>query len=268
MADLPAKPNAGVAAPNIPSTVSTKNELKLARSLQQKKFRDQLGLFLVQGPKLVGELVRSSWPVETIYATRIAMVKHDLPSAIALPPHELDRIGTLESGNEVIAVARKVSVGPLKDLGPEELVLAMDGITDPGNLGTVLRVADWFGIKRVWCNSGSVDVYNPKCVQASMGAIFRVTVDQVDLPELLKRQQVEGATIFHATMGGASVFSKDLARKAIIVLGSESHGISAEVLQVGGQAISVPGSGGSESLNVAMAAAALCTEFSRQRGLR
>jgi len=247
--------------------VSTKNELKLARSLQQKKFRDQLGLFLVQGPKLVGELLRSSWPVEAIYATEVAMVKHDLHKAIAVPPHELDRIGTLESGNEMIAVARKAAVGPLKDLGPEELVLAMDGITDPGNLGTVLRVADWFGIKRVWCNSGSVDVYNPKCVQASMGAIFRVTVDQVDLPDLLKRQHALGATIYYATMGGASVFGKDLARKAIIVLGSESHGISAEVLQVGGQAISVPGSGGSESLNVAMAAAALCTEFSRQRGL-
>lgn len=247
--------------------MSTRNELKLARSLQQKKFRDQLGLFLVQGPKLVGELLRSSWPVETIYATEGAIAKGDLHQAVAVPPHELERIGTLESGNEVIAVARKAAVGKLKDLGPEELVLAMDGITDPGNLGTVLRVADWFGIRRVWCNAGSVDVYNPKCVQASMGAIFRVRVEQVDLPELLQEQQAEGATIYHATMGGGSVFSTKLERKAILVLGSESHGISAEVLQVGGQAISVPGSGGSESLNVAMAAAALCTEFSRQRGL-
>ena len=256
-----------MAAPNIPSTLSTRNELKLARSLQQKKFRDQHGLFLVQGPKLVGELLRSGWPVETIYATESAKAKGDLLHAVVLPPHELERIGTLESGNEVIAVARKAVVGVLKDLGPDELVLAMDGITDPGNLGTVLRVADWFGIQRVWYNAGSVDVYNPKCVQASMGALFRVRVEQVGLPELLQRQQAAGASIYHATMGGVSVFGTKLARKAILVLGSESHGISAEVLQVGGEAISVPGSGGSESLNVAMAAAALCTEFSRQRGL-
>ena len=247
--------------------MSTRNELKLARSLQQKKFRDQLGLFLVQGPKLVGELVQSGWPVEKIYATEGAIAKNNLSDAVALPPHELERIGTLESGNELIAVARKAAVGVLQDLGPVELVLALDGITDPGNLGTVLRVADWFGIQRIWCNAGSVDVYNPKCVQSSMGAIFRVQVEQVDLPKVLQGQQAAGATVYQATMGGTSVFKTQIERKAILVLGSESHGISMEVLQVGGHSISVPGSGGSESLNVAMAAAALCTEFSRQRGL-
>ncbi len=241
--------------------------LKHARSLQQKKYRDLHGSFLVQGPKLVGELLRSQWIVEALYATEEAIVKHGLERATAIPAHELDRIGTLESGNEVIAVVPKPSIGPIEDLGPSELVIALVGITDPGNLGTVVRVADWFGVERIWCSNGSVDVYNPKCVQASMGAIFRVRVDQVDLPLVLAGQKAAGAVIYLATMEGMSVFKESLAEKAVLVLGSESHGISEGVLELDGRPISVPGAGGAESLNVAMAAAAMCTEFSRQRGL-
>lgn len=234
--------------------------------MRQKKFRDEHGQFLVQGPKLVGEMLHARWPVEAILATPEAAQRLGIEDATIVPGHELDRIGTLESGNEVVALARKPQERVSLDPGPEEFVLALDGIADPGNLGTVIRLADWFGIGQVWCNTGSVEVYNPKCVQASMGAIFRVAVEYVDLPRTLADQQANGAAIYFATMDGRSVFNERLAPKAVLVLGNESHGLSPAVLAVGGTRIAIPGKGGAESLNVAMAAAAFCTEFARQRG--
>jgi TrmH family RNA methyltransferase len=247
--------------------VSTKALLKHARSLQQKKFRDQHGEFLVQGPKVVAELIASRWPVSALLATEGMAERAEFRGAEVVPAHELDRIGTLESGNELIAIARKPANTPPVDLAADELVIALDGISDPGNLGTVLRIADWFGVGRVWCSAGSVDPFNPKCVQASMGAIFRVAVQHADLGLLLKRQQEQGAVLYLASMEGRSVFAENLARKAILVLGSESHGISAEVRGLKNTLVSIPGKGGAESLNVAMAASALCMEFARQRAL-
>ena len=244
-----------------------KTLLKHARSLQQKKFRDLHGSFLVQGPKVVEELLRSSWRVETILATAEMARRAGLQQATIVPGHELDRIGTLESGNELIAIVHKAEVLPVTDLGGDELVIALDGITDPGNLGTVIRIADWFGIRRIWCSTNSVEIYNPKCVQASMGAIFRVRVDHVELAPLLARQHSAGAALYKASMEGRSVVKERLASKAVLVLGSESHGLSAEVRALPGTLIGIPGGGGAESLNVAMAASALCMEFTRQRTL-
>jgi TrmH family RNA methyltransferase len=244
-----------------------KTILKLARSLRQKKFRDEHGLFLVQGPKLVGEMINADWPFGSVMATAEAAGRMGLSEATIVPRHELDRIGTLESGNEVIALARKPDRAFRPRPGTDELILALDGIADPGNLGTVLRLADWFGIDRVWCGKGSVEVFNPKCVQSSMGAIFRVTVEYMDLPEALTNEGAEGSTIYLATMDGSSVFKERLARRAVLVLGNESHGISEAVRASGGKEVGIPGIGGAESLNVAMAATAFCTEFSRQRSL-
>lgn len=239
--------------------------LKYARSLQQKKFRDQHGEFLVQGAKLVRELLDSGWPVSHVLASAGCAARMGLQQAVVVPDHELVRAGTLESGNEVIAIARRPAAGEVADAGPDELVLALDGVGDPGNLGTVVRIADWFGILRVWCGAGSVDAFNPKAVQASMGALFRVSVEQVDLPVLLQRQVASGVALYKASMEGRSVFGVSLARRAVLVLGSESHGLSGGVRAVPGEFIGVPGGGGSESLNVAMAASALCMEFHRQR---
>lgn len=247
--------------------MSTKALLKHARSLQQKKFRDQHGEFLVQGPKVVAELLISGWPVSALLATEAMAGRPEFSGADVVADHELERIGTLESGNDLIAIARKPVQGSLSDLAADELVIALDGISDPGNLGTVLRIADWFGVQRVWCGTGSVDPFNPKCVQASMGAIFRVGVAQVDLASALSGQQGKGATLYMASMEGRPVFAERLARKAVLVLGSESHGISDEVRGLSGVLLSIPGKGGAESLNVAMAASALCMEFARQRAL-
>lgn len=263
----PTWPVAGKAAPNIPRPLSTKDLLKHARKLQQKKFRELHGQYLVQGPKLVQELLRSGHRVSALLATAAAAEHLHLTEAIVVPDHELERIGTLESGNEVVAIVERPAISPVALLGASELVIALDGISDPGNLGTVVRIAAWFGIRRVWCSANSVDVFNPKCVQASMGAIFRVRVDHLELPAELRRQQAAGATLYMASMEGRSVLQEKLQHKAVLVLGSESHGLSEAVRRIPGVLIGIPGGGAAESLNVAMAASALCMEFTRQRAL-
>lgn len=246
--------------------MSTKGALKHARSLQQKKFRDLHGQFLVQGPKVVQELLASGWPVVDVFATAERAERMGLRDATIVPDFELARVGTLDSGNDVVAIAQRPALdGPVADMGPDELVLALDGISDPGNLGTLIRIADWFGVKRLWCAQGSVDAYNPKTVQAAMGALFRVSVAVVDLPHLISRQIAAGVPVYLASMEGRPVFQVDLARRAVLVLGSESHGLSPELRALQATLIGIPGGGGSESLNVATAAAALCMEFTRQR---
>lgn len=244
--------------------MGTKAELKILRSLRQKKFRDEHGLYMAQGPKLVRELLTAGLRPERLLASAVSQQRHAWPGAEVVADHELERIGTLEAGNEVVAVMRKPLPVPYTTPGPGGLALALDGIADPGNLGTVLRIADWFGVDHVICTPDSVEVFNPKCVQASMGAIFRVQVHYTDLPALLRQQAASGVTVYAADMGGTPVFDERLQCPAVLVLGSESHGLSAQVRAVVGRMIAVPRSGAAESLNVAMAASALCMEFARQ----
>lgn len=245
--------------------MSRPEAIKNVRALHQKKFRAARGCFLVQGRKLVAEALGSDLRVLSAYATADAAEELADARVTVLPGQDLARMGTFESGNEAVAVvAVPRSVLPTA-LGPRELALALDGVNDPGNLGTVLRVADWFGVKHVLLGAGSVEPYNPKCVQASMGAILRVAVHEVDLPDALRHLSKAGAAIFFAEMDGHDVFEAAMAPPAVIVLGSESHGISGSVHRVGGTSITIPRYGGSESLNVAMAASALCMEFSRRQ---
>jgi TrmH family RNA methyltransferase len=148
-----------------------------------------------------------------------------------------------------------------------ELVLALDGISDPGNLGTVLRIADWFGISRVLCTPTSVELTNPKCVQATMGALFRVSVGVVDLAPQLADWRAQGVHLYVASMEGVSVFEQELKRPAVLVMGSESHGVSDAVRALRAGLIAIPRGGGGESLNVATATSALCMEFARQASM-
>jgi TrmH family RNA methyltransferase len=252
------------AAPKISAPVTTQAELKRLRALHQRRGREEQGRYLVQGGRLVGELLDSGAPVEAIYATREAARRLHHPALQVLADHELDRLGTLEGGNVLVAVVPAPQAAPLFSPSGNELVLVLDGISDPGNLGTLLRLADWFGVRRVVTSTSSVDALNPKCVQATMGSIFRVQVARCDLVPLLTQWQQAGTMLYLASMEGASVFDLELRRPAALVLGSESHGISAEVRQVPAQAIAIPRFGAGESLNVATAAAALCMEFARQ----
>lgn len=244
--------------------LSTALERRAVRALHQKKNRQEQGLFLVQGPKLVAELLASSFRVIAIHVADGAGQAYPRDLVREHPAHEIGRMGTLESGNSVIAVAEMPADVPIHAIAEDELVIALDGIADPGNMGTLLRIADWFGVRRVLCSADSVEEYNPKCVQASMGSVFRVAVQRCELASELDRLRAEGATLYLASMEGRDVLAERLQRPAVLILGSESHGPSAAVRGVGARTIAVPRVGAAESLNVAMAASALCMEFLRQ----
>jgi len=240
------------------------------RALHGKKERGTTGLFLVQGHKMVGELFGAAFKPQAVYATAGAAGALAVAATAArvqvevLPHHEMQRLGTFDNGNEVVAVVKQPPGA--SDAPPEsnELVLALDGVHDPGNLGTVLRIADRFGVRRVLCSMGCVEVFNPKCVQASMGSILRVAVRYDELPARLVAWRNAGARIYLADGAGTDVFSAALVRPAVLVLGSESHGLSPQVLGLDAERIAIPQFGNAESLNVAAAAAALCMEFARR----
>ena len=246
----------------------TQAELKRARSLRDKKGRGTHGRFLVQGLKQVIELIASERPYDVIYATDTAALQLPMAQVTVVPHHDMDRLGTLESGNEVVAVVPFLPQADMEPAGAGELILALDGVSDPGNVGTILRVADHFGVRRVLLSAHCADEYNPKCVQASMGALLRVRTRSVDLPQALSALAASGAAIYRAEVNGGIVFHEQLRRPAVLILGSESHGITSEVQGVGGTPISIPNLGGAESLNVGMAASALCMEFARQAEVR
>lgn len=234
------------------------------QALHQRKGREQNGLFLVQGAKLVEELLASDLVVRTIHATEEIASRLKNETVQVWPDHALDRMGTLESGNQVVAVVQRPRTGAIGSLEAGELVLALDGIADPGNMGTMLRIADWFGVRRLLCSPDCVEEFNPKCVQASMGSLFRVTVHRGVLSVELDRLRSAGAHLYAASMEGSNVFETPLPRPAVLILGSESHGVSAGVRALGARTIAVPRAGAAESLNVAMAASALCMEFTRR----
>ncbi|MGV9012624.1 MAG: TrmH family RNA methyltransferase [Flavobacteriales bacterium] len=255
--------------------MSGSTQLKRVRALHRRKEREEQGLFLVQGRKLVGELLKSSMVVLEIYGTEDAAREMGLeggtqlgPGAAKtavsiLPAHDLDRMGTLQSGNEVLAVVRMPTATELRMPGEGMFNLALDGVSDPGNLGTLLRIADWFGATQVWC-AGGVDPYNPKTVQSSMGSLFRLVPCAVeDLSGALAKAHAEQVSVYKAESSGESVFDSRMKKPCILVMGSESHGLSEGVRAAPGTSIAIPGHGGAESLNVAAAAAALCMELKR-----
>jgi RNA methyltransferase, TrmH family len=245
-------------------------ELKRVRALQQKKYRVEGQRFLVQGRKVVAELLASALRTEGLFASAEAAAWIG-PTAAArqvpvhvLAEHELDRVGTFETGNELVAVAVEPAAPPFRAPIAGELMFALDGIHDPRNMGGLLRIADWFGVPRVMCSPDCMEIYNPKVVQSSMGSIFRVEVRYAPLAEDLSACADAGASLYLASMDGTPVFETRLAHPAVLVLGSESHGLSEALRALHAPIVSIPRVGRAESLNVAMAAAALCTEFARQ----
>lgn len=243
------------------------NEIKKVKSLSQKKFRDESGLFTVEGEKMVDEAVRSSFTVEKVY------------EADVIGEDTMARITSLSSPSPVLAIVRKPSDIYVEDveeldalLAQGGLFLALDTIRDPGNLGTILRIADWFGIKAVFATRDTVDVFNPKVVQATMGAIFRVRMHYVDLPALSKAVLSHGGHIFGTFLDGDNMYSKTLDdgshSPSMIVIGNESNGISESMSALVTDRLYIPpypaDQPGSESLNAAIAAAITVAEFRRR----
>lgn len=241
------------------------NEIKFVRSLEQKKFRDANGMFVVEGEKLVEEALRSSFEVFRCYRTS------------EIGQTAMSRMTLLSAPSPALAVIKKPGNLDIQDLSffslPEKgLFLALDGIRDPGNLGTILRIADWFGIDAVFASRDTVDVFNPKVVQATMGAIFRVKFHYCDIPKLCRFVTLSGGDAYGTFLDGEDIYSKTLnsglSTKSLIVIGNESSGISREVEATVSERLLIPpypaDERGSESLNAAVATAVAVAEFRRQ----
>lgn len=253
----------------------SKNEIKEIKALGQKKFRDERKLFVVEGEKLVAEAVQSGFDVVAHY--RVEDIGEEA----------MARISQLTHPSPALAIVRQPAPGAFTP-APDELVLALDGIRDPGNLGTILRIADWFGIHQILASEDTVEVYNPKVVQATMGAIFRVKMLYCPLSQVIrdcvaaggilgrelfsasgtKCQSSEAIPIYGTFLDGDSIYEMPLTKSGIIVMGSEANGISPAVAGTVTHRLYIPpfpaNAHTSESLNVAVATAITCAEFRRR----
>jgi TrmH family RNA methyltransferase len=230
----------------------SRNDISLITSLAHKKYRDRHRLFVVEGAKMVAEAQRSSFVIRKIYD--------------ALTPDEMRKVSHFKTPSGVIALVEQPAYHPDFSTLVQDLVLALDGVQDPGNLGTIIRVADWFGIRHLVCSPDTADCYNPKVVQATMGAIFRVQVHYTALPAFLQ-EAAHAVPVYGATLDGDSIYAHTLPQQAVLVLGSEGRGISPGVAAHLTARLHIPPypplRSGSESLNVAASAAIACAEFRR-----
>ncbi len=237
----------------------SKNKIKEIRSLQQKKFRDDFGLFVIEGikmveeailhfPKLIDCFIHTSDYSPTFSVSSFPTYKVDAKT--------LSQCSSLKTPNHALIVVKKqTNVSPSTDFS-----LAIDGVQDPGNFGTILRLADWFGIDQIICSKETVDVYNPKVVQASMGAILRIKVHYLSLEDFFQKTK---PTIYGALLEGKNVYAEKLEKKGLLLMGNEGNGISKELIPYITHPISIPRFGQAESLNVSVATGILLSEFCR-----
>ncbi len=246
----------------------SKARIKYIRSLHHRKYRQKYNNFIVEGDKIVRELLlQSRVAVEGVYALPGWLSSLPAPPAcdhVQLNPADLRRISALSTPNQVLAVARIPEVTFDPGMLQADLALYLDGIQDPGNMGTILRIADWFGIPYVFCSHNCVDLYNPKVIQASMGAFLRVSCLEMELAELLEK--APALAVLGATMDGDDLFSVSLPRSALIVIGNEGRGLSQAVADRLDGRLTIPGGGGAESLNAAVATGIICAVYKNRTG--
>ncbi len=240
--------------------ISTAN-IKLIRSLKLKKFRQMHGTFVVEGEKLVSELCRErAADIDMIYALESWQAPIGNFPVTRVSGKELERMSNLKTPNQVLAVVRQFELPTREPIFTPGLYL--EAIQDPGNLGTILRIADWFGIPQVHCSLDTVDGYNAKVIQASMGAIFRVDLIYTTFEDLL--EAYPKVPVWATTLGGQNVFSDPITGPAILAIGNESKGLSAELIaQTHGQ-VKIPGGGQAESLNAGVATGILAALYRQQ----
>lgn len=240
----------------------SKNEIKLIKSLQIKKSRQSNRLFVVEGVKLVEELLQQKkFKIDGVFFTED--FESELPKNIhtfKISPTELERISGLVTPNKVLAVV-KYPTEIVPDWSSENFVLILDEIKDPGNLGTILRTADWFGINTVISSLTSVDLFNPKVIQASMGAVYRINFLQVNLEEKINELKQNGFSVLGADLNGKNLYEYKFSSKTALVMGSESHGISEKIAAILDDRITIPKVGETESLNVAMATGIILSAY-------
>ncbi len=249
----------------------SKNKIKHIRSLGQKKFRDLHQQFIAEGSKIVLEFLHSNLTVVEMYATKDWLNQNktdtDTVAITEVTDEELKKITQLSSSQNVLGVFSMPSNSLNKDIFSLKLNLVMDDIRDPGNLGTIIRIADWFGIEQVICSSDSVDLFNPKVVQGTMGSLARVKVVYTDLFDLFKNLP-EGIPVYGALLDGENIYHSQLESTGILLIGNEAHGISEKLLPFINKKISIPpfnpNTLKAESLNAAVATGIICAEFGRR----
>ncbi|MGQ7857210.1 TrmH family RNA methyltransferase [Pedobacter sp. WC2501] len=245
----------------------SKSQISFIKSLHQKKYRKEHGLFIVEGIKSIKEFFQSSYQIHTIfYNSEQYNLLPKLPANINLfevKNAELDKISTLQTPQGFLAL---VHIPKNKELELKELknqfTLVLDGVQDPGNMGTIIRTADWFGFKNIICSVDCVEVFNPKTVQATMGSLARINVYEADLPALLEKNTIP---VFGALLDGESIYKTQWGAEGLVILGNEGKGISAEVIKKINKPVTIPKIGEAESLNVAVSAAIFCAELVRVR---
>ena len=239
----------------------SKNQIKLITSLQQKKYRNTNKLFFAEGVKVIQELLQSNFELEHLYSTVNDFTEVSKAKKTLVDDNDLKKISALSTPNTCLAVF-KIPVE--KNRIESGLILALDSIRDPGNLGTILRLCDWFGVDQLLCSKETVDIYNPKVVQATMGSIARVNVNYVDLNTFVAQTTLP---VFGTFMGGENIYKTSLPQQGIIVMGNEANGISAALEKLIQNKLTIPRFGAiqkTESLNVATATAIVLSEFRRK----
>ena len=238
----------------------SKNHIKLITSLQQKKYRQKHKLVVAEGVKVVNELLNSKFEVEQLFTTEDFVISSKIEHKIVITEAELKKISQLKTPNKVVGLFRIPETCTIPKSG---LIVALDAINDPGNLGTIIRLCDWFGVQKLVCSTTTVDCFNQKVVQASMGSLTRVEIVYTELVTFLNETELP---TFIADMDGENVYKRDLPNEAILIMGNEANGISDEVRKLVHSKISIPRFGNiqeTESLNVATAMAILLSEFKR-----
>lgn len=251
----------------------SKQVTKIIQNLEKKKFREKYNLFKVEGGKLVGELLHSALKIHSViaYPEWINENQKALQNVNVLEtdPREMSGLSNFQSLPEVIALAEIPEYREDEDEISSQLSLVLNGIQDPGNLGTILRVADWFGIRNVFCDEDCAGAYNSKCVQASMGAVFRVKTFYTDLSRLIERYKANGLSVFGTFLDGENIYTSALPAKGFIVMGNEGKGIDQEIGRLTDRRLTIPGFAANdesaESLNVGVATGIILSEF-RRRG--
>ena len=250
--------------------MASKSTISFLRSLQQKKFRNEEGLFIVEGPKMVSELLKSDFKVRQLYATSSWMPDQhtSLPLEIVTEA-EMERVSGLQTPNKVLAlVEMPILEGPVNELS-KGLHLLLDQIQDPGNLGTIIRIADWFGVTSIICSPDTADVFNPKVIQASMGSVFNMKIHYSSLADvLLKNVDGNKWPVYATLLSGENIYNSEMDTSCFVILGNESRGVNPVLNAFITQGIHIPRpankSSKAESLNVAVAAGIVCSEYCRK----
>ena len=244
----------------------TKAEIQFVRSLADKRTRDSEHLFVAEGFKLVDEIRNSKLNIRTIYTTRDDITGRDV---VRIEKREMERISQLSTATEILAIVEQPRYNLSLDSLKRKLTLALDGVQNPGNMGTIIRLADWFGIENIICSRECADLYNPKVVQATMGALLRVKLHYVDnLSALLNKARDGGMAIYGTLLDGDNIYHETLSQEGIIVMGNEGRGLSDECRNTLTHKLFIPPYPAdvptSESLNVAMATGIILAEFRRK----